>query len=62
MKRKANQHSGGNLLTQREADRLRSWIRTLEKMIVRRDFYVPIDRELADARAAFLRALDISDR
>ena len=61
-KRLANQYSGGNLITQREADRINNWIRHINKMIRERDLYVGVSTRLAEARNYLQEALEQSDR
>ena len=61
-KRLANQYSGGNLITQREADRINNYIRHLNKMVDDRNLWTSIDVDLMVAVRALRRALEKSDR
>lgn len=61
-RRQANQYSGGNLLTIREAERIKKWIAACWKMILERDFYRGVDRELHATIRALEKALEVSDR
>lgn len=61
-KREANQYSGGNLLTQREADRLQNWIASINKMLRERNLYVGVSGSLTMARNLLQEAVSNSDR
>ena len=61
-KRIANQYSGGNLLTQREADRIHKQLRMIEKMIRERGLYIGLVSHLNNAKTQLKLALLLSDR
>ena len=61
-KRLANQYSGGNLITQREADRINNYIRHIDKMIAERNLYVGVVQHLNNAKTQLKLALMKSDR
>ena len=61
-KRLANQYSGGNLITQREADRINNYIRHIDKMIAERNLYVGVVQHLNNAKTQLKLALRLSDR
>lgn len=61
-KREANQYTGGNLLTNREAVRMKKYMEALWDLIFNRGMYTKVQNELFVAYEALEKALKLSDR
>ena len=61
-KREANQYTGGNLLTNREAVRMKKYMEHLNDLIFKRDLFIGVRMDLNKAYEQLREALKKSDR